>query len=84
MKMILESTDDVYNLLKHIESEFKRIRKELNNDSVITKQYFNFMDKIVGPWIDDQAFLKEKDIDPKYEEYITDILLDFLNNLKKR
>lgn len=81
--LILESKQDVFELIRHIDAEFKRIRKELNFNKEFTDSYYKFHEKIIAPWLDDEFFKKDSEIDSDYESYMIDKLLDFLNRLKK-
>lgn len=81
-KLILEAVKDVNKLIEHIHNELKRIIKESNNDPEIIKIYQAFHAKYMIPWLDNEYFMKDDQVDKKFEQYTVDKLLDFLNQLK--
>lgn len=81
-KLILEAVKDVNKLIEHIHNEMKRIIKESNNDPEIIKIYQAFHAKYMILWLDNEYFMKDDQVDKKFEQYTVDKLLDFFKSVK--
>lgn len=78
---LLEGNIEIDKLLKSLDSIIVTLRKNTILDQDIVKDIQDFYDIEIGDYLKDY-YLLGKEVEPEYEEYISDMILKFIVYLR--